>query len=117
MAFMSTARRADRRWKLSPIRHEEPRCESFEEEASVREFERAMRVHRAHTEAFRVSTAGQHVDGTYRVEGASGHAHLVDIVDSSAEHDACTCPDFLNNQLGSCKHLQAVHRVIARDRR
>ena len=112
-----SGQRSGRQRKLSPVRHEEPRCESFEDEATVRAHERAMRVHRAYTESFRVSTTSQRVDSTYRVESTKGAAYLVDIVDASAEHDACTCPDFLGNELGTCKHIEAVRRLIAGDRR
>jgi SNF2 family DNA or RNA helicase len=40
--------------------------------------------------------------------------YFVDIVDRSGEHDACCCIDFLTNELGTCKHLEAVRRAIAR---
>jgi superfamily II DNA or RNA helicase/uncharacterized protein (UPF0332 family) len=104
-------------WRLSPVRHEEPRCESYDDEAAVRAFERAMRVHRAHVEAMTLARASGGVDGAYRVEGSSGRPHLVDIVDASGTRDSCTCPDLLTNELGTCKHVEAVRRLIREDRR
>ncbi len=109
--------KADHTWQLAPVRHDEPRCDAYDDEAAVRAFERAVRVHRAHTEAMTLARRSARVDDTYRVDGASGRRHLVDIVDASGQHDACTCPDFLTNELGTCKHLEAVRRLIRRDRR
>ena len=34
-------------------------------------------------------------------------------MDRSGSHDACSCPDFLGNEIGTCKHLGAVRRAIA----
>lgn len=38
----------------------------------------------------------------------------MDIVDRSGLRDACSCADFLGNEVGTCKHLEAVRRGIAR---
>ncbi|HWE28998.1 MAG TPA: DEAD/DEAH box helicase [Polyangia bacterium] len=107
----------DHRWHLKPVRHATPDCASYEDEDAVREFERGVRLQRAHAESFRITSAGERVDASYRVAGDSGRAHLVDIVDGSGLHDTCSCPDFLTNQLGTCKHLEAVRRLIGGDRR
>ena len=108
--------RAVRRWKLSPVRREEPRCADYQDEQTVRDFEREVRVHRAYAEAFVVTALDEQVDGAYRVEGDARHPHTVDLVDGSGERDACGCPDFLGNELGTCKHLEAVRRAIVGDR-
>lgn len=103
--------------RLAPVRHEPPDCLDFDDEDEVRRYEVAMRVHRAHAEGYFVTPLEGRVDGAYQVvggTGASGDAWIVDVVDASGTHDTCTCHDFLGNQLGTCKHLEAVRRAIAR---
>jgi superfamily II DNA or RNA helicase len=99
--------------RLKPVRHPTPRCETYDDEHSVRRFERAMRLHRAHVEPYSVTPLDGRLDGAFRVTGATGAGHVVDIVDATEAHDTCTCPDFLGNDLGTCKHLEAVRRSIA----
>ncbi|HEY4159651.1 MAG TPA: SNF2-related protein, partial [Polyangiaceae bacterium] len=104
-------------FRLALVRHEQPDCLDYDDEDEVRRFEIAMRVYRAHGEAYSVTPLDGRVDGAYRVvgkTGASGEAWLVDVVDASGTHDACQCPDFLNNDLGTCKHIEAVRRAIAK---
>ncbi len=50
--------------------------------------------------------------GAFAVKSARGTEYTVDIVDASGLRDTCTCPDFLANQLGTCKHLEAVRRLL-----
>jgi superfamily II DNA or RNA helicase len=88
-----------------------PRCASFSDEEAVRRYERAMRVHRARAEAYEITPLDDRVDGAYRVQGGGG-AYLVDLVDGTGEADTCTCVDFLTNDLGTCKHLEALRRAI-----
>lgn len=99
---------------LAPLRDEAPACEAFGEIEKVRASEVAVRRHRARVEPFTVTPIDRRVDGSFRVESGRGTEHVVDIVDAGAEHDACTCPDFLSNQLGVCKHVEAVRRAIQR---
>lgn len=98
--------------RLQPVRHEVPGCRDFGSEEAVMAFERAMRMHRAHTEPFEVRPPVGRVDGTWQVASGSGGTYLVDILDASGGFDTCTCPDFLGNRLGACKHLEAVRRVF-----
>ena len=99
--------------RLDPERRDPPSCDDFGDEQAVRRYEREVRVHRAFTEPFVVTLLEHRVDGTYRVASASMTDYMVDIVDGSGRHDTCTCPDFLGNTLGTCKHLEAVRRMIA----
>lgn len=97
--------------ELRPIRSAEPAAQSFSDEARVAQYERAMRVHRAHTETFVVSALDRELAGAFAVRsGSGGSEHVVDLVDRSGTHDTCSCPDFLGNMLGTCKHLEAVRR-------
>lgn len=97
---------------LSPIQHAAPVCVDFADRQAVVAFEKAMRVHRAHAEAFEITPLDGRVDGAWRVAGSRGVSYFVDIVDGSGLNDACTCPDFLVGELGLCKHLEAVRRAI-----
>jgi len=78
-----------------------PVCASFEDEASVVAYERAVRVHRAGTETLTIDGTGP----TLSVRGASGETYVVDIVGDIV---ACSCPDWLFGRLGTCKHVEAV---------
>jgi hypothetical protein len=98
--------------RLEPEQHQAPACEDFADFAAVAAFERAMRTHRAHVEAFELTPLETRVDGAWRVSGSRGALYTVDIVDGSGQHDTCTCPDFLDGELGICKHLEAVRRAI-----
>lgn len=94
---------------LAPKKHRAPTCESFGREAEVIRFEREVRVHRAHAEEFAITPIG---DGAFVVQGktGSGAEYVVDLVDGLL-FDTCTCPDFLGNRLGTCKHVEAVKRL------
>jgi superfamily II DNA or RNA helicase len=94
---------------LSPKKHAAPICESFGDETNIVRFEREVRVHRAHVEEFAITKLG---DDAFVVKGKSGSGaeYLVDIVDGLL-FDTCTCPDFLGNRLGTCKHVEAVKRI------
>ena len=98
--------------KLNAVRHPAPAQPDYADLGQVVAFERSVRVHRAHQESFEVMSADGRVDGTWQVQGESGETYRVDIVDRSGLHDTCDCPDFLANQLGTCKHLQAVRRAV-----
>jgi superfamily II DNA or RNA helicase len=95
---------------LAPVRHPEPFVEASPDEARVAQFERAVRGHRAHVETFTLSPLSAELEGAFDVRSGSGIAHVVDLVDRSGLHDTCSCPDFLGNMLGTCKHLEAVRR-------
>jgi superfamily II DNA or RNA helicase len=101
------------RWNLKPLRREAPVCESYDDATLVLDFERDMRTHRAYAEPFRIEMQGTAVDDTFRVSTERGTTYWVDIMDGSGALDACSCPDFVSNRLGTCKHLEAVRRLIA----
>jgi superfamily II DNA or RNA helicase len=96
---------------LDPVPWDTPYCDDYESADEVRRFEREVRVHRACTEPFVVTPIGR-ADGAYAVTSGSGGRYIVDLVDGSARYDTCTCPDFLANELGTCKHLEATRRAV-----
>ncbi|XXX95369.1 DEAD/DEAH box helicase [Sorangium sp. So ce204] len=98
---------------IEPTRWDSPRCDDYGDMDAVRRYEREVRVYRAHSEPFSVTPLSGRVDGDYAVASGSGGRYVVDLVDESGRHDSCSCPDFLGNQLGTCKHLEAVRRAVA----
>ncbi|WP_437904751.1 DEAD/DEAH box helicase [Sorangium sp. So ce327] len=98
---------------IEPTHWGSPRCDDYEDADAVRRYEREVRVYRAHSEPFSITPLSGRVDGDYAVASGSGGRYVVDLVDASARHDTCSCPDFLGNQLGTCKHLEAVRRAVA----
>ncbi len=54
--------------------------------------------------------------GLYRVTGDSGHVYDVLIRDPDPEHyvNRCSCLDYESNNLGTCKHIEAVLGYIRR---
>jgi superfamily II DNA or RNA helicase/uncharacterized protein (UPF0332 family) len=98
--------------RLKPLVQPPARCEDYADESTVRRFEQAVRTRRAHVEPYTILAEEARVDGTYQVRGLSGEMYRVDIVDGSGLNDTCTCPDFLTNDLGTCKHIEAVRRAL-----
>jgi superfamily II DNA or RNA helicase/uncharacterized protein (UPF0332 family) len=96
--------------QLRAKEHDAPVCESFGDEASVVDYERAMREHRALIADWRVEHRDD-VSDTFVVHGVEGGRYRVDLVDGE-ELDVCECPDFLSNGLGTCKHLEAALRAV-----
>lgn len=98
---------------LKPVKRHLPICENFSDETKVIEFERAMRIHRAHVESFHLIAPKQGPFGPWRVAGDRGKSYWVDFLESGFHNSTCNCPDFLANNLGTCKHLEAVRRFNA----
>lgn len=63
--------------------------------------ERAKRARKEDLEA----DLGDMLAGEHLVRTAKGRVYTVTLHDPSTGEGHCTCPDFLNNQLGTCKHL------------
>lgn len=98
--------------RLKPVEQPALRCEDYTDELSVRRFEQAVRTRRAFTESYVIVGDEDRIDTSYLVRGSSGASYRVDIVDATGRNDACTCPDFLTNDLGTCKHIEAVRRAF-----
>lgn len=97
--------------RSSAPRQVAPTCDDFGDLDQVRRYEIAMRAHRAQAEAWRISPLDRRLCGGYRVQGTLRSTYLVDLL--TPVEGTCTCPDFLGNQLGTCKHLEAVKRSIS----
>lgn len=99
--------------RLKPVEQPPVHCKDFSDEPSVRRYEHAVRVRRAFAEPYDIWADEPRADTSYLVRGPSADAYRVDIVDGSGQHDSCTCPDFLGNDLGTCKHIEAVRRALS----
>ena len=90
-----------------------PTCSDYTDIAKIVAFEKATRAYRAKTEHFQVSHITQNVFGTYEViSGGSSGLYFVDLFNNKKDHDTCTCKDFSQNTLGTCKHLEAVYLAL-----
>ena len=98
--------------RLAQVRAEAPACEAFDDFEKVRAYEVAVRSHRALVEPYTVTPLDGRANGAFLVKGGRGTEYVVDIVDAGGRHDTCTCPDFLSNQLGVCKHVEAARRAV-----
>ena len=75
------------------------------------------RAQRGRTEVVVEHTDGEPCFGTWRAGSlaTSGHrqrTYTVQVRSPDARQNYCTCPDWASNQLGTCKHIEAVlHRL------
>ncbi len=90
------------RWK--PIGPPELTEEPFLTPEEIRKQALADRESRARTEAFTVSE-GEMLKGIHLIQTKAGKQYEVTLHDPENGKGHCTCPDFLTNRLGTCKHL------------
>lgn len=64
----------------------------------------ADRTKRGRTEEFNL-TAGDMIKGDHLVTTKRGKQYQVTLHDPAEGHGHCSCPDYLTNKLGICKHL------------
>lgn len=73
------------------------------------------RESRARTEKFGLK-AGEMFKGAHRVTNLDGRAYTVTLHDPVAGRGHCSCPDYLTNRLGTCKHLLFAADALAKKR-
>jgi superfamily II DNA or RNA helicase len=57
----------------------------------------------------KIANRGRHpVYSTFEVTSASGRAYTVHIRSLTEQLNTCTCPDYLTNTIGTCKHIEGV---------
>jgi superfamily II DNA or RNA helicase len=79
------------------------------EEQPIEELERQRRVERGASELFEVAgLAARSLPARCQVRSPSEQAYDVTVRSLGERHSSCTCPDFLTNRLGTCKHIEAV---------
>ena len=93
---------------LPPAVEEEP----FLSAAEIRTQALEDRRKRARTEQFTV-TLGDMFKGDHLLTTPKGRQYQVTLHDPAAGTGHCSCPDFLSNGLGICKHLIFLHNYIS----
>ena len=73
------------------------------------------REKRARSESFKV-TEGDLLKGEHLMQTENGRLYTVTLHDPGQGRGHCTCPDYLCNRLGTCKHLIALTRRFKRKR-
>lgn len=91
----------ERRKQTAPL---EPSDEPFLSPEEIRKQAVADRESRARTEEFKLSE-GEMLKGIHLIETKKGRQYEVTLHDPEKGMGHCTCPDFLTNRLGVCKHL------------
>jgi superfamily II DNA or RNA helicase len=83
----------------------------------LREEQIDIRRKRAATEQFRIQNLGRNrVFSDYQVTNpATGGQYRVSIRGFEVGDNACTCPDFRTNTLGTCKHVEAVLAALSQE--
>jgi len=83
------------------------------------EQELARRRLRAQEESFRIKNKnpGDAIFSQFEVRSQSGMRYSVEVRDLQDRKFDCTCKDFQINQLGSCKHVEAVLLHLQRKKR
>lgn len=74
------------------------------------------RQKRAKKEAFTVTT-GDMLKGDHLIETTKGRQYQVTLHDPATGRGHCTCPDFLANRLGTCKHLLHLQHHLHQGKR
>ncbi len=90
-----------------------PAEEAFLSPAEIRAQALDDRQSRARNEHFRITT-GDMLKGCHLLETESGRQYKVTLHDPDKGVGHCTCPDYLTNRLGTCKHLICLTQHLKR---
>ena len=99
-----------RRKQTAPL---EPSDEPFLSPEEIRKQAVADRESRARTEEFNV-LEGEMLKGIHLIETKRGRQYEVTLHDPEKGVGHCTCPDFLTNRLGICKHLIYLRKYFSK---
>jgi len=89
---------------------EEP-ADEFLTAEEIRQLAIDDRRTRSRTETFEL-TEGEMVKGAHLIETKNGRQYTVTLHDPEKGCGHCTCPDFLTNRLGTCKHISFVSAYL-----
>jgi superfamily II DNA or RNA helicase len=92
------------RWKAAATAPSEGMEKGWLSPEEIRELALEDRRMRAHKEAFTV-TQGEMIKGEHLVESPNGKQYTVTLHDPLNGLGHCSCPDYLTNRLGTCKHM------------
>jgi superfamily II DNA or RNA helicase len=97
------------RWKSAATGKEtETTEEAWLSPEEIRALAMEDRNTRARRESFTV-TPGEMIKGEHLVETANGRQYVVTLHDPENGSGHCSCPDYLTNRLGTCKHM--IHLI------
>jgi hypothetical protein len=67
------------------------------------------RRERARAEILKIANKGSHpIFSQFEVKSVSGRAYRVEIRSLDELQNSCTCPDYIANLIGTCKHIEGV---------
>ncbi|UCF92692.1 MAG: DEAD/DEAH box helicase [Desulfobacterales bacterium] len=92
-----------------------PDEEPFLSPEEIRQQALEDRNHRARHETFTV-TEGEMYKGEHLVETPHGKLYTVTLHDPVRGRGHCTCPDYLSNRLGTCKHMIFMTNLLTKKR-
>ena len=95
-------------WQRQPAQKEKAPPSDWLTPEEIRDKALEDRRSRAKKEDFRF-VRGDMVKGDHLLETTSGRQYTVTLHDPEKGLGHCSCPDFTTNQLGTCKHLMALH--------
>ena len=90
-------------------------ADPFLSENEIRDQALSDRIKRAGNEEF-ILTQGDMFKGEHLVETKKGREYVVTLHDPKKGSGHCTCPDFLTNRLGTCKHLIFLQAALKKER-
>lgn len=104
------------RWRKSAAVREGKRVEEpFLTPDEIKDQALEDRRHRALQEDLKV-IQGDMLKGEHMVETAHGKQYTVTLHDPADVRGHCTCPDYLTNRLGTCKHIIFLTNTLRRKR-
>ncbi len=103
-----------REWTSAQEREEQP-PEPFLTPEEIKERAVSDRKHRAKSESFQV-TVGDMLKGEHLLKTDMGRQYTVTMHDPETGKGHCTCPDFITNQLGICKHIEYLKNFLKKKR-
>ena len=93
------------RWKEAVVREEtDTSGGKYLTSDEIRTLALEDRKTRARKESFRI-TPGEMIKGDHLIENDKGRQYVVTLHDPEKGIGHCSCPDYLTNRLGTCKHL------------
>jgi superfamily II DNA or RNA helicase/predicted nucleic acid-binding Zn finger protein len=96
------------RWEKAAVESESDDAEDgFLTPEEIRDLALKDRSNRARKETF-TFTPGDMIKGEHLIENANGRQYVVTLHDPEKGTGHCSCPDYLTNRLGTCKHMLHV---------
>ena len=116
VAALLDCRDVIQRWQQAPVGKSVPAVEEpFLTYDEIRLQALEDRKSRARNEDFTI-IEGEMLKGEHLVETPAGRQYTVTLHDPANERGHCSCPDYLSNRLGTCKHLMLIAKSFKKKR-